>query len=167
MDKIRVVGGIPLSGRVEISGAKNASLPEMAAALLTGDSVHLENVPYVRDILTTRKLLQEMGAGVEVGKDGVATLKASDIRSVEAPYELVKTMRAAILVLGPLVGRFKKARVSLPGGCAIGARPVNLHLMGLELMGAKCKVVHGYIEASTQGLHGGAHPDGYRDGYGD
>jgi UDP-N-acetylglucosamine 1-carboxyvinyltransferase len=154
MDKIRVVGGIPLSGRVEISGAKNASLPEMAAALLTGDAVQLENVPYVRDILTTRKLLQEMGAEVEVGKNGVAALRASEIRSFEAPYELVKTMRAAILVLGPLVGRFKKARVSLPGGCAIGARPVNLHLMGLELMGAKCEVVHGYIEASTQGLHG-------------
>ncbi len=154
MDKIRIVGGIRLSGRVEISGAKNASLPAMAASLLTAGAVRLENIPYVRDILTTRELLQEMGVEVEVGNDGVATLQASEVHSFEAPYELVKTMRAAILVLGPLVGRFKKARVSLPGGCAIGARPVNLHLMGLELMGAKCDVVHGYVEASTEGLHG-------------
>lgn len=154
MDKIRVIGGIALAGRVEISGAKNASLPDMAAALLTADKVRLENIPYVRDILTSRELLQEMGVAVELGEEGVATLKTSELRSFEAPYELVKTMRAAILVLGPLVGRFKKARVSLPGGCAIGSRPVNLHLMGLEQMGAKCEVVHGYVEASTQGLHG-------------
>ncbi len=154
MDKIRVVGGKPLAGRVEISGAKNASLPAMAASLLTAEAIHLENIPYVRDILTTRKLLQQLGADAEVGENGTAVLKAPEIRSHEAPYELVKTMRAAILVLGPLVGRFKNARVSLPGGCAIGARPVNLHLMGLERMGAKCEIVHGYIEASTEGLHG-------------
>ena len=154
MDKIRITGGKPLVGRVEISGAKNAALPAMAASLLTGDTIQLENIPYVRDILTTRTLLQEMGVEAEVRQDGTATLKAAELRSHEAPYELVKTMRAAILVLGPLVGRFKKARVSLPGGCAIGARPVNLHLMGLERMGAKCDVVHGYIEASTEGLHG-------------
>jgi len=154
MDKIRVVGGKPLAGRVEISGAKNASLPAMAASLLTAEAIHLENIPYVRDVLTTRKLLQQLGADAEVSENGTAVLKASEIRSHEAPYELVKTMRAAILVLGPLVGRFKKARVSLPGGCAIGARPVNLHLMGLERMGAKCEIVHGYIEASTKGLHG-------------
>jgi UDP-N-acetylglucosamine 1-carboxyvinyltransferase len=154
MDKIRVVGGNPLAGRVEISGAKNAALPAIAASLLTADTVQLENVPDVRDIRTSRKLLQEMGAEAEVREDGTATLKASDIHSPEAPYELVKTMRAAILVLGPLVGRFKQARVSLPGGCAIGARPVNLHLLGLEQMGAKCDIVHGYVEASTEGLHG-------------
>jgi UDP-N-acetylglucosamine 1-carboxyvinyltransferase len=154
MDKIRVVGGNPLSGRVEISGAKNAALPAMAAALLTTDTVQLENVPYVRDILTSRNLLRDMGADAEVSENGNATIKASGVNSFQAPYELVKTMRASILVLGPLVGRFKKARVSLPGGCAIGARPVNLHLMGLERMGAKCDVVHGYIEASTEGLHG-------------
>ncbi len=154
MDKIRITGGKPLVGRVEISGAKNAALPAMAASLLTGDTIQLENIPYVRDILTTRTLLQEMGVEAEVRQDGTATLKAAELRSHEAPYELVKTMRASILVLGPLVGRFKKARVSLPGGCAIGARPVNLHLMGLERMGAKCDVVHGYIEASTEGLHG-------------
>jgi UDP-N-acetylglucosamine 1-carboxyvinyltransferase len=154
MDKIRVVGGIPLAGRVEISGAKNAALPAMAASILTADAIHLENLPYVRDVLTIRDLLGEMGAEVEVREDGTATLKAGEIRSWEAPYELVKTMRAAILVLGPLVGRFKKARVSLPGGCAIGARPINLHIAGLERMGAKCDIVHGYVEASTSGLHG-------------
>jgi UDP-N-acetylglucosamine 1-carboxyvinyltransferase len=154
MDKIRVVGGNVLNGRVEISGAKNAALPAMAASLLTADTLHLENIPYVRDILTTRNLLLEMGVEAEVLEDGTAKLKSSDVRSYEAPYELVKTMRAAILVLGPLVGRFKKARVSLPGGCAIGARPINLHLSGLERMGATCDVVHGYVEASAESLHG-------------
>jgi UDP-N-acetylglucosamine 1-carboxyvinyltransferase len=154
MDKIRIIGGKPLVGRVEISGAKNAALPIMAASLLTGEIIQLENVPYVRDVLTTRNLLQEMGVAAEVQENGEATLKAADLLSYEAPYEMVKTMRASILVLGPLVGRFKKARVSLPGGCAIGARPVNLHLNGLEKMGAKCEVVHGYVEASTDGLHG-------------
>jgi UDP-N-acetylglucosamine 1-carboxyvinyltransferase len=154
MDKIRVVGGNPLKGCVEISGAKNAALPAMAASLLTGEIVRMENVPYVRDILTTRNLLREMGVEAEVLEDGTATFKASDVRSFEAPYEMVKTMRASILVLGPLLGRFKKARVSLPGGCAIGARPINLHLMGLERMGATCNVMHGYVEASTSGLHG-------------
>lgn len=154
MDKIRVVGGTPLKGRVEISGAKNAALPAMAAALLTGEIVRIENMPYVRDILTTRNLLREMGVEAEVLEDGTAVLKASEVRSMEAPYELVKTMRASILVLGPLLGRFKKARVSLPGGCAIGARPINIHLMGLEKMGATCDVMHGYVEASTAGLHG-------------
>jgi UDP-N-acetylglucosamine 1-carboxyvinyltransferase len=154
MDKIRIVGGSPLSGSVEISGAKNAALPAMAASLLTSDRIELENVPYVRDILTTRNLLQEMGCEVEILQDGTAALTSSNIHSHEAPYELVKTMRASILVLGPLLGRFKKARVSLPGGCAIGARPVNLHLMGLERMGAQCKIDHGYVEASADALHG-------------
>jgi UDP-N-acetylglucosamine 1-carboxyvinyltransferase len=143
-----------LSGRVEISGAKNAALPAMAASLLTDEVLELENIPYVRDVGTTGNLLQKMGVEAEVSEDGTARLRAADVHSCEAPYELVKTMRAAILVLGPLVGRFKRARVSLPGGCAIGARPVNLHMMGLERMGAKCEVVHGYIEVSTSGLHG-------------
>ncbi len=154
MDKIRVMGGAPLVGRVTISGAKNAALPALAASLLTPDTLQLENIPYVRDVLTARNLLEEMGVEAEVREDGTATLNAGEIRSCEAPYELVKTMRAAILVLGPLIARFKKARVSLPGGCAIGARPVNLHIMGLELMGARCDVVHGYVEASTSGLRG-------------
>jgi len=154
MDKIRIVGGRSLSGTVRISGAKNAALPAMAASLLTSDEVELENVPYVRDILTTRALLREMGAEAEVREDGTAILRSSRIYSHEAPYELVKTMRASILVLGPLLGRFGYARVSLPGGCAIGARPINLHIMGLEAMGAKCKIVHGYIEATVEKLQG-------------
>ncbi len=154
MDKIRIVGCTPLSGRVEISGAKNAALPAMVASLLTPETVHLENIPYVRDILTTRRLLSEMGTAAEVLPDGTATLTAVRISSPEAPYELVRTMRASILVLGPLMARFGKARVSLPGGCAIGARPVNLHLMGLERMGARCEVVHGYVEASSDHLRG-------------
>jgi UDP-N-acetylglucosamine 1-carboxyvinyltransferase len=154
MDKIRVVGGNRLRGTIEISGAKNAALPAMAASLLTPETIHLENIPYVRDVLTAQSLLGEMGVETEVLEDGKATLKASKIESQQAPYELVKTMRAAILVLGPLVGRFKQAKVSLPGGCAIGARPIDLHLKGLERMGAKCNVVHGYVEASTKGLRG-------------
>ena len=154
MDKIRVVGGVPLRGRVETSGAKNAALPAMAATLLTGDAVQLENLPRVRDILTTRDLLEKMGAEAEIREDGNGTFRAGEISSLEAPYELVKTMRASILVLGPLLGRFRKARVSLPGGCAIGARPVNIHLAGLEKMGAVCEVAHGYVEASTAGLTG-------------
>jgi UDP-N-acetylglucosamine 1-carboxyvinyltransferase len=154
MDKIRVTGGVPLSGRVRTSGAKNAALPAMIASLLTEDTVELENIPYVRDILTTRRLLSEMGVAAGVYEDGRAKLNARATTSLEAPYDLVKTMRASILVLGPLVARFGRARVSLPGGCAIGARPVNLHLMGLEKMGAKCEVVHGYVEASSSRLHG-------------
>ena len=154
MDKLKITGGKALSGRVSISGAKNAALPDLVASLLTGDVLELENIPYVRDILTTRRLLSEMGVAAEVREDGTATLKGNRVTCCEAPYELVKTMRASILVLGPLLSRFGKARVSLPGGCAIGARPVNLHLAGLEKMGATCSVVHGYIEASTNGLKG-------------
>lgn len=155
MDKIRIVGGKPLAGRVEISGAKNAALPALAASLLTPETLELENVPRVQDIFTARRLLSEMGVEAEITPTGEARLTADhQLTSREAPYELVKTMRASILVLGPLVGRFGYARVSLPGGCAIGARPVNLHLMGLEKMGAKCDVVHGYVEASCSNLVG-------------
>jgi UDP-N-acetylglucosamine 1-carboxyvinyltransferase len=154
MDKIRVAGGVPLSGRVQISGAKNAALPDMVASLLTPNPVELGNLPQVRDVLTARRLLTEMGAEVQVREDGTATLNSAKVTSYEAPYELVKTMRASILVLGPLVARFGRARVSLPGGCAIGTRPVNLHIMGLEKMGAKCEVVHGYVEATSTGLRG-------------
>jgi UDP-N-acetylglucosamine 1-carboxyvinyltransferase len=154
MDKIRVVGGRALSGRVEISGAKNATLPAMAAALLTAETVELENIPRVQDVFTTRRLLAELGADAEIDSSGIARLKAARISSLKAPYELVKTMRASILVLGPLVGRFGCARVSLPGGCAIGARPINLHIMGLEKMGARCEIVHGYVEARCEKLRG-------------
>jgi len=154
MDKICVTGGVALAGRVETSGAKNAALPAMVASLLTDETIELENVPPVRDILTTRRLLSEMGVQAEVREDGSATLNAAEAGGHEAPYELVKTMRASILVLGPLMARFGNARVSLPGGCAIGARPVNLHLMGLQKMGATCEIVHGYIQASSAGLRG-------------
>jgi UDP-N-acetylglucosamine 1-carboxyvinyltransferase len=154
MDKIRVAGGHRLQGEITVGGAKNAALPEMAACLLAADRLELDNVPYVRDILTTRKLLAEMGVEAAVTEDGKAVLDASEVRRFEAPYDLVKTMRASILVLGPLVARYGRARVSLPGGCAIGARPVNLHLSGLEKMGAECHVRYGYIEAASEGLHG-------------
>ena len=154
MDKIRVVGGRELKGRVEISGAKNAALPAMAATLLTPETVWLENVPQVRDILTTGALLESMGVETGTPKNETMMFKAADVDALEAPYELVRTMRASVLVLGPMLARFKKARVSLPGGCAIGARPINLHLQGLEKMGAKCDVSHGYVEAVTTGLHG-------------
>jgi len=154
MDKIRVTGGVPLRGRVEISGAKNAALPAMAACLLTGETLHVRNIPYVRDILTIRRLLSEMGVDCEVSEDGAARLTAARLAACEAPYELVKTMRASILVLGPLLARAGRARVSLPGGCAIGARPVNLHIMGLEKMGARCEIAHGYVEATSDGLRG-------------
>src|SRR5512138_3828834 len=122
MDKLRITGGKTLSGRIKVSGAKNAALPDLVASLLTADTIDLENVPYVRDILTTRKLLAEMGVGAEVSESGTASLRGSRVTCCEAPYELVKTMRASILVLGPLLSRFGMARVSLPGGCAIGAR---------------------------------------------
>jgi len=155
MDKIRIKGGISLSGRVEIGGAKNSALPVMAASLLTEDTLRIENVPPVRDILTTRRLLSELGVQCETPDGGTMLLKAAHIPSHEAPYELVKTMRASILVLGPLLGRLGRARVSLPGGCAIGARPVNLHLRGLESMGASCRIEHGYVEAwAVRGLKG-------------
>jgi UDP-N-acetylglucosamine 1-carboxyvinyltransferase len=156
MDKIKVSGGVPLSGRVEISGAKNAALPALVASLLTPEPLHLTNVPYVRDILTAGRLLSEMGVRCELQESGTATVEARALSSCEAPYELVKTMRASILVLGPLVARWGRARVSLPGGCAIGARPVNLHIAGLEKMGAQCEVVHGYVEARSDGLRGTA-----------
>jgi UDP-N-acetylglucosamine 1-carboxyvinyltransferase len=155
MDKIRITGGNPLAGRVEISGAKNAALPAMTASLLTPETVELENIPRVQDIFTARRLLAEMGVEAEISPSGEARLKADhQLTSRDAPYELVKTMRASILVLGPLMGRFGYARVSLPGGCAIGARPVNLHLMGLEKMGATCEIVHGNVEARCSRLSG-------------
>src|SRR5262245_58980253 len=136
MDKIRVVGGRPLEGTVRVSGAKNASLPDLCAALLTDQVVKLKNVPEVRDIRTMGRVLGALGAEVAFGVGGTVTVKAKHLQSVEAPYELVKTMRASVLVLGPLLAREGRARVSLPGGCAIGARPINLHLSALEKMGA-------------------------------
>ncbi len=152
MDKLVIRGGNPLLGTVRISGAKNAALPCMAAALLTDEPVILENIPQVRDIETTRKLLAAMGAEVELGYGRAhhrTTICAKQLAAPEASYELVKTMRASTLVLGPLVARCGRARVSLPGGCAIGARPIDLHIKGLERLGANITQEHGYVEATT------------------
>lgn len=149
-----MVGGRPLEGTVRISGAKNASLPDLCAALLTDQRVTLRNVPEVRDIRTMGRVLSALGAEVAFGVGGVVEVKAGRLASVEAPYELVKTMRASVLVLGPLVAREGRARVSLPGGCAIGARPINLHLAALEKMGARIVVEHGYVEAQAERLLG-------------
>ena len=158
MDKFVIRGGNPLVGTVRISGAKNAALPCMAAALLTDEPVILENIPDVRDIQTTRKLLEAMGAEVELGYGRAhhrTTLHCGKLAKPEASYELVKTMRASTLVLGPLVARTGQARVSLPGGCAIGARPINLHIKGLEQLGATITQEHGYVEARAERLRGG------------
>ncbi|MGH9445141.1 MAG: UDP-N-acetylglucosamine 1-carboxyvinyltransferase [Terriglobia bacterium] len=159
MDRFLIRGGTPLEGKVTISGAKNAALPAMAAALLTGDRVTLHNVPRVRDIGTMRSLLDELGVDSSVTHDDIGNtveIQARRLVNPEAPYELVKQMRASILVLAPLVARFGQARVSLPGGCAIGARPVNLHLKGLEKLGASITLDHGYIQAEAARLKGGA-----------
>src|SRR5437016_4251144 len=157
MDKLVIRGGNPLLGTIRVSGAKNAALPAMAAAILTEEPVILENIPQVRDIETTRKLLAEMGAEVELGYGRAqhrTTICCRDLASPEASYELVKTMRASTLVLGPLVARCGRARISLPGGCAIGARPVDLHIKGLERLGAVITQEHGFIEASAKRLRG-------------
>ena len=157
MDKLVIRGGNPLLGTVRISGAKNAALPCMAAALLTDEPVILENIPQVRDIETTRNLLAAMGAEVELGYGRAhhrTTICARMLNAPEASYELVKTMRASTLVLGPLVARCGRAHVSLPGGCAIGARPIDLHIKGLERLGVKITQEHGYVEATTDRLKG-------------
>src|SRR5271163_3024443 len=157
MDKLVIRGGEPLLGTVRVSGAKNAALPCMAAALLTDEPVILENIPQVRDIQTTRNLLAAMGAEVELGYGRAqhrTTIHCKTLAAPEASYELVKTMRASTLVLGPLVARCGHARVSLPGGCAIGARPIDLHIKGLERLGAKITQEHGYVEAVVDPLKG-------------
>ncbi len=157
MDKILVKGGTALRGRVTVSGAKNAALPAMAASLLTDEPVRLRNLPKVRDIQTTGRLLQEMGCQVDL-KDlqeshGCELIARHPISCV-APYERVKTMRSSVLVLGPLLARFGRARVSLPGGCAIGARPIDLHIKGLKKLGASLTIQHGYVEAKAPRLKG-------------
>ena len=157
MDKFVIRGGEPLLGTVRVSGAKNAALPCMAAALLTDQPVVLENIPQVRDIQTTRNLLAAMGAEVELGYGRAqhrTTIQCAKLNAPEASYELVKTMRASTLVLGPLVARCGRARVSLPGGCAFGARPIDLHIKGLEQLGAKITQEHGYVEATATRLKG-------------
>ena len=151
MDKLVIQGGVRLQGEVQVSGAKNAALPILCAGLLAETPLRLTNVPHLQDVNTTLKLLQHLG--IKVNRDGgLLVLDAGNIVSHEAPYEMVKTMRASILVLGPLLARFGHARVSLPGGCAIGSRPVDLHIKGLRAMGADIHVEHGYIEASAAHL---------------
>ncbi len=153
MDKFIITGGHPLKGEVEIAGAKNAALPVLIASLLAESPVTIRNVPHLNDINTTIKLLEQMGVAVE-REDTVVNIDAGHVDTVCAPYELVKTMRASVLVLGPLLGRFGRAEVSMPGGCAIGSRPVNLHLKGFEAMGAKVTVENGYIIAECDHLQG-------------
>lgn len=154
MDKLIIEGGVALRGDVRISGAKNAALPLMCAALLSGDPLILSNVPHLRDVTTMLRLLGQMGVNVSLDDRSGVELHARDISNPVADYELVKTMRASILVLGPLLSRCGSARVSLPGGCAIGLRPVNLHIKGLEAMGAEIKVEQGYISAQAARLRG-------------
>ena len=156
MDKFRIRGGAPLQGEIPVSGSKNAALPALAACLLTSDPVTLHRVPPVRDIGTMQQLLKYTGAELDVS-GACVTVRAASIGHPEAPYDLVKTMRASSLVLGPLVARTGRARVSMPGGCAIGARPINLHVGALEQLGAQIEQSHGYVEATApQGLRGTA-----------
>ncbi|UCH91306.1 MAG: UDP-N-acetylglucosamine 1-carboxyvinyltransferase [Nitrospirota bacterium] len=153
MDQIRIIGGTPLNGVVEVSGAKNSALPILAASLLGGGECVIDHVPQVRDLVTMAKLLELLGVKVQT-EGGRVMLEARQVQSVEAPYDLVKTMRASILALGPLLTRLGEAKVSLPGGCAIGTRPVSLHLKGLAMMGAEIQVEHGYIHAKARRLKG-------------
>jgi UDP-N-acetylglucosamine 1-carboxyvinyltransferase len=154
MDKLLISGGKTLSGDIRISGAKNAALPVLMAALLTKEPLHVRNVPHLHDITTTMELLGRMGVSLEIDEKLNITANSSTLNSVIAPYDLVKTMRASILVLGPLLSHFGKAEVSLPGGCAIGSRPVNLHINGLREMGADIRIEDGYIKASADRLRG-------------
>ncbi len=153
MDAIEITGGKPLEGEVQVSGSKNATLPQIAAALLAPGTSVFRGVPDLADIRTLGRLLSSMGARVD-RQDGTLRVDASEVTSPEAPYELVKTMRASVLVLGPLVARCGRARVSMPGGCAIGARPIDQHLKGLQLLGAKIELTHGYVEATATRLRG-------------
>ncbi len=151
MDKLIITGGGPLSGEIRISGAKNAALPILAASLLAGEPVTICNVPHLHDITTTMELLGNMGVELVIDEKLNIEVHASTIQTFVAPYELVRTMRASILVLGPLLARHGKAEVSLPGGCAIGSRPVNIHIDGMRAMGAEIKVENGFIKATTHG----------------
>lgn len=152
MDKLVIEGGIPLHGHVPISGAKNAALPLMAATLIAKGVHTLKNVPRLRDINTMQTLLAYMGAECHHGQE--LQIDSRNIHTLEAPYDLVKTMRASVLVLGPLLARYRQARISLPGGCAIGARPINFHLKGLEQMGVDIELEHGYVIAKARQLRG-------------
>src|SRR5512138_3109897 len=153
LDKLIIKGGKKLAGEVSVSGSKNAALPIFCATILAAGKHEISNVPFLRDINTTIKVLESLGAVVE-GNGHIVKIDATNVNNVEATYDLVKTMRASVLVLGPLLARFGKARVSLPGGCAIGARPINLHLKGLAALGADINLTHGYVEAKAKRLKG-------------
>ncbi len=152
MDKFRIIGGRPLAGRVQISGAKNSALPCMAAALLTAETITLHNLPYARDVITMRRLLEDLGCQILMPELRTLKISAGEVEVFEAPYDLVKTMRASVLALGPLLARFGEARVSLPGGCAIGQRPIDLHLMGFEKLGATVSIEDGDVVARAKRL---------------
>src|SRR5712675_691840 len=154
MDKIMIHGGAPLRGSVSLSGSKNAALPIMMASLLTSEPIKLTNVPRLRDVKTAMDLLIGLGVEARWTDDHSVELHAANVTSHEASYELVKTMRASFLVLGPLLARAGRARVSTPGGCAIGARPINLHITGIRMLGARIQMRHGYAEAHAVNLHG-------------
>jgi len=154
MDKLVILGGAPLSGEVRISGAKNAALPILCASLLTQQPLKVENVPHLHDVTTMLNLLAQMGVAVSLHEKMTVELAAERVSNLLAPYELVKTMRASILVLGPMLARAGEARVSLPGGCAIGMRPVDLHIKGLQAMGAEIEIDHGYIQARAKRMRG-------------
>ncbi|HET9114383.1 MAG TPA: UDP-N-acetylglucosamine 1-carboxyvinyltransferase [Burkholderiales bacterium] len=154
MDKLAIQGGLRLQGEINISGAKNAALPILCAALLTEETLHLDNLPKLKDISTTLTLLGHLGMQVSLDESGGIDLLAASLNTLQAPYELVKTMRASILVLGPLLARYGEAMVSLPGGCAIGSRPVDLHIKGLKAMGADITIERGYIHAKARRLKG-------------
>src|SRR5688500_4937061 len=163
MQKIVVTGGVALEGEVQISGAKNAVLPILCATLLADGPVEIGNVPHLHDVVTTAKLLAELGAGITIDegtlgsgdKRGGMVIDPTTVHSHVAPYELVRTMRASVLVLGPLLAKYGAAEVSLPGGCAIGSRPVDLHIKGLQALGAEINVENGYIKAQAKRLRGG------------
>ncbi len=150
MDKLMITGGVPLQGEIRISGAKNATLPILAATLLASEPVAISNIPHLHDVTTTLELLSGMGAQFTVGERMTLEVDTRDVTQCYAPYELVRTMRASILVLGPLLARYGEATVSLPGGCAIGARPVNLHIAGMQALGAEVQVENGYIKAKVK-----------------
>ena len=154
MQKLIIQGGTPISGEVQISGAKNAALPILCTSLLTSETLKIRNVPYLNDIATMLSLLEQMGVNVSIDQESEVSLTAANLSSLVAPYKMVKTMRAAILVLGPMLARAGEAKVSLPGGCAIGLRPVDQHIKGLQAMGAEIDIEHGYIHAKANQLIG-------------
>jgi UDP-N-acetylglucosamine 1-carboxyvinyltransferase len=154
LDKLLIQGGVPLAGEIRVSGAKNAALPVLCASLLTADTLRVTNIPQLRDVSTMLQLIRQMGVEFVIGDNGGVEINAAHVGNPLAPYELVKTMRASILVLGPLLARCGEASVSLPGGCAIGTRPVDQHIKGLEAMGASIEIEHGYIKARAKRLSG-------------